>query len=152
MKKIKLKRFFIMIASAAAVAAINYTIFHTSFVYFALLVLFCHELGHYFAARINNIYSDLPYFIPFPVVSLGITHIPNMRNLSNSLKKKILAYGPITGFMVSMYFLFLSFIFPSIPTSTFLLLSISEFVFNYFGSDGKKYRSINEQENTLCIL
>ena len=31
MKKIKLKRFFIMIASASAVAAINYTIFHTSF-------------------------------------------------------------------------------------------------------------------------
>lgn len=152
MKKIKLKKFFIMIASAFGVAAINYTIFHNSFVYFALLVLFCHELGHYFAARINNIYSDLPYFIPFPIISLGITHIPNMSNLPSSLRKKILAYGPITGFMVSVYFLFLSFIFPFIPTSIFLFLSISEFLFNYFGSDGKKYRSVKEQENILCTL
>jgi hypothetical protein len=37
--------------SLSALAAVNYSIIHSSFVFIAILVLFAHELGHYFMAK-----------------------------------------------------------------------------------------------------
>jgi membrane-associated protease RseP (regulator of RpoE activity) len=31
-----------------------------------ILILLCHELGHYFAARYHGVPATLPFFIPFP--------------------------------------------------------------------------------------
>lgn len=148
----KLKQFFIFIASASAVAAINYTIIHNPFIFAILIVLLAHELGHYMIAKINKVHVDLPYFIPIPIFSVGITHIKNMSFLPALIKKKILMYGPITGFLTSFHLYIFSLIFfPSLALS-FLFISFYELFFNYFGSDGKKYRQIKERELSVCIL
>ena len=142
MSKPKVKRLLVLVASASAVAAINYSLFNTYFVFMALTVLLAHELGHYIIAKINGANPDLPFFIPMPIFSIGVTRIKNMRSLPNSVRRTILAYGPITGFMAALYLLVLSLIHYSIPTVPILTLCISELIFNYFGSDGKKYRML----------
>lgn len=152
MKKRKVKRFFISIASASAVAAINYSLFHSGLVFIVLAVLVAHELGHYITAKINGVDADLPYFIPFPIISIGVTRINNIKHLPKNIAQKIIAYGPITGFITSFYLLLLSLIFPFFPSTPFILMCVSELLFNYFGSDGKKYRQIKQQEQNLCTL
>ena len=148
----KLKQFFIFIASASAVAAINYTVLHNPFVFVILIILFAHELGHYMIAKINKVQVDFPYFIPIPIFSIGITHIKNMSFLPVVVRKKILMYGPITGFLTSFHlFIFSLIFFPSLALP-FLFVSFYELFFNYFGSDGKKYRQIEEKDLSLCIL
>jgi len=148
----KVKQFFIFIASASAVAAINYTVIHNSFVFAILIVLLAHELGHYMIAKINKVEVDFPYFIPIPIFSIGITHIKNMSFLPALIKKNILMYGPITGFLTAFnLFVFSLIFFPSLAFP-FLFISFYELFFNYFGSDGKKYRQIEKKELSLCIL
>lgn len=146
----KLKQFFIFTFSAAAVAAINYTIIHNSFIFAILTILIAHELGHYIIAKINKVEADFPYFIPIPIFSVGITHIKNISSLPSTVRKKIFIYGPLTGFLTSFYlFLFSLIFFPSL-TLPFLFISFYELFFNYFGSDGKKYRQIKKKELSLC--
>ncbi|HMV41030.1 MAG TPA: site-2 protease family protein [Leptospiraceae bacterium] len=36
-----------------------------------LVILFCHEMGHYIPARIYNLKTTLPYFIPMPASPVG---------------------------------------------------------------------------------
>lgn len=152
MNKKKVKQLLISIVSASAVAAINYTIIHNSFVFAILMILFAHELGHYITAKINKAQADFPYFIPIPIISIGVTHIKNMAFLPDSLKKKILLYGPLTGFLTSFHLFLFSFIlFPTLSLP-FLFICFYELLFNYFGSDGKKYRQIQQKELSLCIL
>lgn len=148
----KLKQFFIFIASASAVAAINYTVLHNPFVFAILIILLAHELGHYMIAKINKVQVDLPYFIPIPLFSFGITHIKNMSFLPALVRKKIIMYGPITGFFTAFNLFIFSLIFFSPLAFPFLFISIYELFFNYFGSDGKKYRQIEQKELSLCIL
>lgn len=143
MSKLKVKQVFVLIASLAAVAAINYSFFNIYYLLSFLTILIAHEFGHYFIAKIKKLNPDLPYFIPIPFFSMGVTHIKNFNLSNNSVRKSILFYGPFAAFVASLYLLLLSFIFSFLPTSPILTLLISELLFNYFGSDGKKYRTLN---------
>lgn len=69
-----------------------------------LLILGCHELGHFVYARRNDVEVSLPYFIPAPTLigTLGAfirirSPIPNRRALL-----EIGASGPIVGFLVAL--------------------------------------------------
>lgn len=72
-----------------------------------MLILTCHEFGHYFAARKHRVLASLPYFIPapFPQVLFGTfgavirmsPYIPNRRALFD-----IAAAGPIAGIIVAL--------------------------------------------------
>jgi membrane-associated protease RseP (regulator of RpoE activity) len=75
-----------------------------------LLVLSCHEFGHYFAAKIHKVKVTLPYFIPFPLFlnpfgTMGAV----IRMLSPSRSRKALfdigIAGPVSGFIVSLFIL-----------------------------------------------
>jgi membrane-associated protease RseP (regulator of RpoE activity) len=70
-----------------------------------LLILGCHELGHYFACRYYRVDASLPYFLPMPIFLTGTLGavirirqpIPSKRALFD-----IGIAGPIAGFVVAI--------------------------------------------------
>ena len=98
-------------------------------------------MAHYFIAKIHNGDPDLPYFIPIPLFPIGVTRIRNMRKLTSNSKRQILLYGPVTGFLVSFLLLLLSLLYNTQYFFPLLILTLGEIIFNFFGQDGKKYRS-----------
>ena len=73
-----------------------------------MLIIASHEFGHYFAARIHNVSVTLPYFIPFPFLSLNPfgTMGAVIRIKSPTQEKKSLfdigVAGPIAGWLVTI--------------------------------------------------
>lgn len=71
-----------------------------------LLILTCHELGHYLAARWHGVDASLPYFIPFPPwLGLGtMGAVIGMRRVTRDRKKliDIGAAGPLAGLVVAI--------------------------------------------------
>lgn len=143
MKKKRVKQLIVLVASLAATAAINYSLLNTPFVFIILFVLLSHELAHYIVSSMNNGDPDLPYFIPVPFMPIGVTRIRNIRNLSANSKRLIYFYGPFVGFLVSLFLSILSFVYIPQYAIPLLFVAAAEIVFNYFGSDGKKYRLYN---------
>jgi membrane-associated protease RseP (regulator of RpoE activity) len=75
-----------------------------------LLILGTHELGHYLMCRRYGLAATLPYFIPSPFLNLIGTFGALIRIKEPIRAKKALidvgAAGPLTGFVVSLPFLF----------------------------------------------
>jgi membrane-associated protease RseP (regulator of RpoE activity) len=71
-----------------------------------LLILLCHELGHYFMARRHGVHASLPHFIPLPpVLGLGtMGAVIGMRKVTADRRKliDIGAAGPIAGLVVAV--------------------------------------------------
>jgi len=71
-----------------------------------LLILLCHELGHYIVARLHGVDASLPYFIPFPPwFGLGtMGAVIGMRRVTSDRKKliDIGAAGPLAGLAVAI--------------------------------------------------
>jgi membrane-associated protease RseP (regulator of RpoE activity) len=75
-----------------------------------LVILGCHELGHYFACRYYDVDASLPYFLPLPIAFSGTLGafirirepIPSKRMLFD-----IGIAGPIAGFVIAVPALFL---------------------------------------------
>jgi membrane-associated protease RseP (regulator of RpoE activity) len=71
-----------------------------------MLILLCHELGHYLVARWHGVDASLPYFIPLPP-SFGLGTmgaVIGMRNVTKDRKKliDIGAAGPLAGLAVAI--------------------------------------------------
>lgn len=71
-----------------------------------LLILLCHEFGHYIAARLHRVPATLPYFIPLPLLSpfgtMGaVIAMPNRIKSRNALLD-IGAAGPLAGMAVAI--------------------------------------------------
>lgn len=124
--------------SLAAVAAINYTIIHNSFVFVALFVLLAHELGHFFVAKKHGGNPSLPIFIPIPFLLIALVKVQEMSD-EGILKTSF--YGPFTGFLTTLLIILFNIIFKLLPVIPLIILALSEIVLNYFGSDGTKYRA-----------
>ena len=71
-----------------------------------MLILLCHELGHYFAARRHGVDASLPFFIPLPPgFGLGtLGAVIGMRDVTTDRKKLIDvgAAGPLAGLIVAI--------------------------------------------------
>jgi len=75
-----------------------------------LIILTCHELGHYVAARRHGLRATPPYFIPFPVPFLGIGTLGAVIRIKDAIRDKrqlldVGAAGPIAGFIALVPFL-----------------------------------------------
>jgi membrane-associated protease RseP (regulator of RpoE activity) len=75
-----------------------------------LIILGTHELGHYFMCRRYGLAATLPYFIPSPFLNLIGTFGALIRIKEPIRDKRALidvgAAGPLTGFVMSLPFLF----------------------------------------------
>lgn len=138
--KHKLVELTITICSIMAVAAINYSIIHSPLVFVALLVLLAHELGHYVVAKMHHAHPKLPIFLPFPFILIAATRVGRV---SRHATRRIAFAGPFTGFCTALILLLAALIFGASPqiVVTLLTLCITEVVFNFLGSDGKRYRN-----------
>jgi membrane-associated protease RseP (regulator of RpoE activity) len=71
-----------------------------------LLILLCHELGHYLVARWHGVDASLPFFIPLPPwIGLGtMGAVINMRQVTSDRRKliDIGAAGPLAGLAVAI--------------------------------------------------
>lgn len=126
------------IASFAALAAINYTIVNNPIIFVFLSVLLAHELGHYFFAKRHTKDVSLPIFLPIPFFAIAFTKI---KNLTFRARRQVAAAGPLLGVTTSILIIFLNTIFNIFPYTPLLILLFGEIFFNWFGSDGAKYRS-----------
>ena len=127
-------------ATLVAAAAINYQIVHSPIVFILTFVLFIHELGHYLVAKSRGAKVKFPYFIPLPFIIIGITQIID---LADKDIPAVAAAGPIFAVIATILFLLSNIIYSYISTLQLLGILFSEIVFNYFGSDGSKYRKYN---------
>jgi len=71
-----------------------------------MLILLCHELGHFVVARLHGVDASLPYFIPLPP-SFGLGTmgaVIGMRDVTSDRKKliDIGAAGPLAGLLVAI--------------------------------------------------
>ncbi|MEL9999182.1 MAG: site-2 protease family protein [Thermoplasmata archaeon] len=69
-----------------------------------LLILGLHELGHYFAAKRNNVKASLPFFIPAPSIIGTLGAFISIREPIPDRKAllEIGASGPLVGFIVAI--------------------------------------------------
>jgi membrane-associated protease RseP (regulator of RpoE activity) len=71
-----------------------------------MFILLCHELGHYFVARLHGVPASLPYFIPLPPgLGLGtLGAVIGMRRATSDRKQLIDvgAAGPLAGLAVAI--------------------------------------------------
>ena len=73
-----------------------------------MLILLCHELGHYLVARRYGVDASLPYFIPMPFGPLGtLGAVIGMRQSTTDRKQlfDVGAAGPLAGLAVAIPFL-----------------------------------------------
>lgn len=84
-----------------------------------LLILSAHEFGHYFAGKIHKINVSLPYFIPFPISSIGtMGAYINMKELPRNKKHlfDIAVAGPLMGLIVAVPVLLIGLSLSSVET------------------------------------
>ena len=69
-----------------------------------MMILLCHELGHYIVARRHGVDASLPYFIPFPIGLGTLGAVIGMRQSTTDRKQLIDvgAAGPLAGLVVAI--------------------------------------------------
>jgi Zn-dependent protease len=136
----------VLLSSLVAVAALNYTLIHNPFVFVMTFILLVHELGHYLAAKRYGVEKNLPFFIPLPFFSIGVTFT---QDTSEESRKAISIAGAFTASLSLLMLIFFNFYYKVF--SMYLLLSalFGEIFFNYIGIDGQKYRGwvLNKKEH-----
>jgi membrane-associated protease RseP (regulator of RpoE activity) len=69
-------------------------------------ILFCHEMGHYIAARIHRVPASLPYFVPLPpgIGMFGTMGAVILQSRTSDRRKliDIGAAGPLAGLVVAI--------------------------------------------------
>lgn len=90
-----------------------------------LLILSCHEFGHYFAARYHHVRTSLPYYMPMwfgfapSIGTLGAFIRIKERAQSRIQNFDIGVAGPLAGFVVALIVLFIGFF--NLPPKEYVL-------------------------------
>lgn len=136
--KPRFSRYLWMIGTAAASAGLASVWLPWSIVALWMLVLFAHELGHVLVAFARGANPYPPVFIPLGVITIGITRIPELAELSPRHRRYLHLAGPIAG--ASACFALLPLALWSQLSLALALLLVSELANGTIGPDGKNWR------------
>ena len=148
MNREKITSYAITLGSLLGVAAINYTVFHNPIVFFLTFILFVHELAHYTFAKINGANVKLPIFVPFIIFSLGLTQV---KDLPDEYKDIVALAGPAVASLSILLFIIFNLFYRMFSTKILFLALAGEVAFNFFGSDGKRYRQARKFKQQTLI-
>lgn len=106
-----------------------------------MLIITCHEFGHFFAAVYHKVKSTLPFYIPFPPIPIFI----NFGTLGAVIKTKSPIYtkkamfdigvaGPIAGFIATIAILIYGFM--NVPGIDYLLSIHPDYLTEEYGKSG----------------
>jgi membrane-associated protease RseP (regulator of RpoE activity) len=106
-----------------------------------MLIITCHEFGHYFAARYHKVIATLPFYIPFPPIPYFInfgTMGAVIRTRSRIYSKKAMfdigVSGPIAGFIATLVILIYGF--TNVPGIDYLLTIHPDYLEPRYGQGG----------------
>ncbi|HEX5070499.1 MAG TPA: site-2 protease family protein [Vicinamibacterales bacterium] len=105
-----------------------------------LIILGCHEFGHYFYCRRHNVDATLPYFLPAPPFFLTGTFGAVIRIREAFPSKRALfdigVAGPIAGFVALLPFLYwgitMSTVVPKLPPSAAVIYFGEPLLYKFF--------------------
>jgi len=106
-----------------------------------LLIITCHEFGHYFAAVYHKVKATLPFYIPFPPIpyminfgTMGAVIRTRTRIHSKKAMFDIGVAGPIAGFVVTLVILIYGFL--NVPGIEYLLNIHPDYFEPTYGKEG----------------
>lgn len=134
---------FYTVMTAIAVAQINFYFVNPIIVIVLIMSLISHEYGHYIFGKSAGGQATHPFFLPLPYFLIGLT---NIKNINDEDKPAVALSGMWAGFMFLFMLFLLNSIHNVINPIIILIMMAFELLFNYFGSDGKKYR-LSRKEN-----
>lgn len=130
------------LGSIAVSAAVMLAFYPAWLIVMLMAVLVAHELGHFGVARLLEIKSSLPLFIPLGPLAMGATYIPTKEQKHI---RAISLSGPIAGFTVSIAFLIAFLLVGSTIGIWFAAgMTLKEIFSGTIGSDGSKFRKAKE--------
>jgi len=136
----KIPQVFLTFASLVAIAGINYTVIHSPLVLLFVLIMFAHELGHYFIAKMHDGSPRLPIFLPIPFLLVAIT---KTTKLNKKGIKNTALHGPVVGFLSTLLIFLYNIMFGFMSSTPLIFMMLNESLLNIIGSDGAKYRKAN---------
>jgi hypothetical protein len=128
---------FVLLASLSAVAALNYTLIHNPIVFVMSFLLFVHELAHYMAAKRYDVNKNLPFFIPIPFFSIGVTVT---KDTDDKSRKAVSLAGAFTASLTILLLIFFNIYYKIFSYVLLFSALFGEIFFNYIGIDGQRYR------------
>lgn len=134
------------IGTAAASAAVMYTLLPVWLALTVAAVVVAHEFGHYFAAKKNGVNVKLPFFIPLGYGILGGTYV---KDHQPGPAMEISMTGPFVGGLVAASILIGAFAAGNTPMmwAGFWML-VFQVWSGTFGSDGRRYRRARNEVKT----
>lgn len=133
---------FYTIMTAIAVAQINFYFVTPVLVIVLLMSVLSHEYGHYIFGKSAGGETTHPLLLPIPYFMIGLT---NIKNIDFEHKSIVALSGMLSGFTFLTMLFMLNIIFNFVNPIIIMFMMLFELLFNYFGSDGKKYRETRKE-------
>lgn len=133
---------FYTVMTAIAVAQINFYFINPVVVIVLLMGLLTHEYGHYIFGKSAGGQATHPFLLPIPYFLIGLT---NIKNVGKQHKPIVALSGMFSGLTFFIMLFLFNIIFNIINPYLILIIMLFELFFNYFGSDGKKYRDSRKE-------
>jgi Flp pilus assembly protein TadB len=134
---------FYTVMTAVAVAQINFYLVNSVTVLLLLMSVIVHEYGHYIFGKSSGGKATHPLFLPVPYLIIGLT---NIKNIDREHQPVVALSGMFAGLSFLVLLSLFNVVFNFVNPLMIVVMILFEFLFNYFGFDGKKYRNSRREK------